>query len=206
MFVGINPGLRSAEIGHHFAGKTNPFWRLLHAAELTPELLSPEEDGRLVEFGLGLTNVCPRPSRAADELTKDELAKGAAALRRKVLRFAPRAVALVGVGLYKPVFPRGATGGPGPKPERIGDAPVFVVPNPSGLNASFPGFAHKLVWFEALRDWLASAARRLTCSPPSADDGQWCFVRARGGRPSARSRIASACSRTLIGPCNRSMS
>ncbi|HEY4122295.1 MAG TPA: mismatch-specific DNA-glycosylase [Byssovorax sp.] len=155
LFVGINPGLRSAEIGHHFAGKTNPFWRLLHAAELTPVLLAPEDDGRLVEFGLGVTNLCPRPSRAADELTKDERDAGAAALHRKVKRFAPRAVALVGVGLYKPVFPKGTAPGPGAKPERIGGAPVFVVPNPSGLNASFPGFAHKLVWFEALRGWLS---------------------------------------------------
>ncbi|MFO0750815.1 MAG: mismatch-specific DNA-glycosylase [Myxococcota bacterium] len=89
LFVGINPGLRSAEIGHHFGGRTNPFWRLLHAAGLTPELIAPEDDRRLLTYGLGLTNLCPRPSRAASELTRDELAAGARALARKVRRTRP---------------------------------------------------------------------------------------------------------------------
>jgi TDG/mug DNA glycosylase family protein len=154
LFVGINPGLRSAEIGHHFGGKTNPFWRLLHAAGFTPELLPPEEDARLTEWGLGITNLCARPSRAADELTREELQAGAKILARKVARLRPRAVALVGISLYKQVFPAGKTPGPGEKPDKLAGAPVFVLPNPSGLNASFPGFAQKLVWFEKLRQWL----------------------------------------------------
>lgn len=154
LFVGINPGLRSAEIGHHFGGRTNPFWKLLHAAGFTPQLLLPEEDHRLTEFGLGLTNLCARPSRAADELSKSEMQKGAAILAKKVAFLQPRAVALVGISLYKQVFPAGKSSGPGPKPEPLAGAPVFVLPNPSGLNASFPGFKQKLVWFEQLREWL----------------------------------------------------
>jgi double-stranded uracil-DNA glycosylase len=153
LLVGINPGLRSAALQHHFAGKGNPFWRLLHAAGLTPTLLGPEEDRRLAEFGIALTNLCPRPTRAASELTAAELARGRASLLRKCLKLKPRVVALVGVGIYPVVFQLRASGGPGPKPERVGDARVFVVPNPSGLNASFPGFASKLVWFERLRDF-----------------------------------------------------
>jgi len=154
LFVGINPGLRSAEIGHHFGGKTNPFWKLLEAAKLTPRLIAPEEDRTLLEFGLGITNLCPRPSRSADELTKDELGAGARTLARKVARYQPRAVALVGISLYKQVFPVGKSPGPGAKEDRLAGVPVFVLPNPSGLNASFPGFSHKLVWFARLREWL----------------------------------------------------
>jgi TDG/mug DNA glycosylase family protein len=152
LFVGINPGLRSAEIGHHFGGRTNPFWRLLHAAGLTPVLLEPEEDRRLLEFGYGITNLCPRPSRSASELTRDELAAGARTLARKVKRWRPRHLAIVGLTIYQQIFPRG-TPGAGAKDERLGGAPLFVLPNPSGLNASFPGFQHKLVWFERLRAW-----------------------------------------------------
>jgi double-stranded uracil-DNA glycosylase len=154
LFVGINPGLRSAEIGHHFGGRTNPFWKLLHAAKFTPELLPPEEDRRLVEHGLGITNLCARPSRAADELTREEMRAGAKILAKKVARLRPRAVALVGISLYKQVFPDGKSGGPGSKPETLAGVPVFVLPNPSGLNASFPGFHEKLVWFEKLQEWL----------------------------------------------------
>ena len=154
LLVGINPGLRSAEIGHHFGGKTNPFWKLLHAARLTPELLRPEDEARLLEWGLGLTNVCGRPSRAASELSRDELRAGAVGLERKIWKLRPGRVALVGVTIYRDLFPRSETGGAGAKTERLAGAPVFVLPNPSGLNASFPGFANKLVWFEALRVWM----------------------------------------------------
>jgi len=161
LFVGINPGLRSEQLGHHFAGKGNPFWRLLHAARITPVLLAPSEDRRLVEWGLALTNLCARASRSAAELDRDEMAAGRAALLRKVKRLEPTVVALVGVTLYRQVFPRPCgEGGAGPKPERLHEAGLFVLPNPSGLNAAYPGFQHKLVWFEALRDFAASAGRR----------------------------------------------
>jgi double-stranded uracil-DNA glycosylase len=153
LFVGINPGNRSGALGHHFAGKGNPFWRLLHASGLTPVVLAPEESPRLAEFGLALTNVCPRTTRTAAELTKEELAAGARTLRRKVARLRPQVVALVGLTIYPLLFHESA-GGAGLKDVTLGDARVFVLPNPSGLNASFPGFESKLVWFRALREFL----------------------------------------------------
>lgn len=151
VFVGINPGLRSAALGHHFAGPGNPFWRLLAAARLTPVLLRPDEDARLAEFGLGITNLVARESRTAAELDRAELARGATLLRRKLARVRPQVVALTGLTIYTQLFPKSKVRGPGEKPERLGGARLFVLPNPSGLNASYPGFANKLVWFEALR-------------------------------------------------------
>jgi TDG/mug DNA glycosylase family protein len=160
LFVGINPSLRSAEVGHHFAGPGNPFWRLLHAARLVPEPLGFTDDRRLTEFGLALTNLCPRATRAAAELAPVELACGRAALVRKIRRLRPRVVAFVGIGIYHTFFAGGSRPGPGPKPERIDEARVFVVPNPSGLNASFPGFADKLAWFVRLRAFADAPTTR----------------------------------------------
>jgi TDG/mug DNA glycosylase family protein len=151
LFVGINPSLRSAEEGHHFASPGNPFWRLLHAAGLVPEPLTAAADSRLPAFGLALTNVCPRPTRSAAELDPAELARGRRMLARKIARLQPRVVAFVGLTIYQHYFGLAASGGPGPKPECIGQARVFALPNTSGLNAAFPGFAQKLVWFERLR-------------------------------------------------------
>jgi double-stranded uracil-DNA glycosylase len=158
LLVGINPSLQSARVGHHFAGPGNPFWRLLYAARIVPEPLTYEEDGRLAEFGIALTNLCPRPTRTAAELEPRELEAGRRALVRKCARLRPRVLALVGVSLYRLCFRRIKSGGPGPKPERLADAPVFVVPNPSGLNASFPGFGDKLIWYERLRSFVAEHA------------------------------------------------
>ncbi|MES1204620.1 MAG: mismatch-specific DNA-glycosylase [Pseudomonadota bacterium] len=151
LLVGINPGLRSGAVGHHFAGNGNPFWRLLHAARLTPTLLAPAEDQRLAEFGIALTNLCPRTTRTAAELGRAEVARGRATLARKVARWRPAVVGFVGVSVYRDAF--GASGGPGPgaKAQTMAGARVFVVPNPSGLNASFPGFADKLRWYRRLR-------------------------------------------------------
>lgn len=154
LFVGINPGLRSAELGHNFAGKGNPFWRLLHESDLLPEPLTFNEEQRLVEFGFGISNLCRRPTRSAAELTRDEMAAGARSLARRVARLKPQVVVFVGLTIYQTVFGREATPGAGAKPQHLGGARVFVVPNPSGLNASFPGFREKLVWFQALRTYL----------------------------------------------------
>ena len=151
LFVGINPSLRSAEVGHHFAGRGNPFWRLLHAARLTPSAFTYQDDARLPSFGLGLTNIVPRPTRAAAELTRAEYAAGRARLARLIGRVKPRTVAFVGVTVYRAFFGPRVRPGAGPKPERVGDARVFVLPNPSGLNAAYPGFRDKLVWFERLK-------------------------------------------------------
>ena len=160
LFVGINPGTTSGKVGHHFAGPGNPFWKLLHASGITPVELRAEEDQRLAEFGYALTNLVARTTKTAAELSRKELVRGRERLHEKVRAMKPHVIALVGVTLYPVVF--GLTGklaapGPGPKPERLEGARVFVVPNPSGLNASFPGFASKLVWFEQ----LARFARRI---------------------------------------------
>ena len=154
LLVGINPGLRSGAIGHHFAGRGNPFWRLMHAAGLVPELLSAEEDERLAEFGIALTNICPRVTRTAAELTTAELGAGRRALAGKIEKLRPRVVAFVGLSVFQAFFGLKKSGGAGPKAERVAGARVFVVPNPSGLNASYPGFADKLVWYEALRAFV----------------------------------------------------
>src|SRR5262249_40741341 len=153
LFVGINPSLRSAEVGHHFASPGNPFWKLLYTAKLVPEPLTCDQDGRLVEFGLALTNLCQRPTRSAAELTAPEMTRGRTLLARKIARVKPRTVAFVGIGIYRHFFKLAARDGAGAKPEKIGAARVFALPNPSGLNASFPGFTDKLIWFEKLRDF-----------------------------------------------------
>jgi double-stranded uracil-DNA glycosylase len=151
LFVGINPSLRSEQAGHHFASPGNPFWRLLHAARLVPEELKYEDDARLVEFDLALTNLCARATRSAAELSTAEMIAGQRVLVRKIRRVRPRVVAFVGVSIYKRFFAAAHGTGAGLKEERIFGARVFVLPNPSGLNASFPGFKDKLVWFERLR-------------------------------------------------------
>jgi TDG/mug DNA glycosylase family protein len=159
LLVGINPGLRSGAVGHHFAGNGNPFWRLLHAARLTPVLIDYAEDQRLAEFGIALTNLCPRTTRTAAELTRAEIARGHVVLERKIGAWRPAVVAFVGVSLYRTYFGVADGPGPGPKRERIAASRVFVVPNPSGLNASFPGFDSKLIWFKRLRVFVDRLAR-----------------------------------------------
>jgi TDG/mug DNA glycosylase family protein len=154
LFVGINPGLRSAALGHNFAGKGNPFWRLLHASRLIPEPIDFVDERRLLEHGFGISNLCSRPTRSAAELTPAELAAGAEQLERRVRRLRPRVVVLVGLTIYQQLYGRAATPGAGAKPQIFGGAHLFVVPNPSGLNASYPGFEHKKVWFVALREFL----------------------------------------------------
>jgi TDG/mug DNA glycosylase family protein len=151
--VGINPSLRSAEVGHHFAGPGNPFWRLLHAAGLVPEPLTYADDARLPEWGLALTNIVPRATREAAELSPAEYARGRVALGRLIGRLQPRVVAFVGSTVYRAFFGPRVSVGAGPKPERVGRARVFVVPNPSGRNAAYPGFADKLAWYQGLRSF-----------------------------------------------------
>jgi TDG/mug DNA glycosylase family protein len=155
LFVGINPGATSGKVGHHFAGPLNPFWKLLHAAKLVPVELRADEDQRLVEWGYALVNLCPRPTKTAAELGRAELERGRTQLVKKIRAIRPAIVALVGVTLYPVICARGAdyagTPGPGAKRDRLQGARVFVLPNPSGLNASFPTFEAKLPWFEKLR-------------------------------------------------------
>ena len=161
LFVGINPSLVSARVGHHFAGPGNPFWRLLHAAGFTQALLRPEDGRKLLELGLGLTNVCPRPTRGAADLTWRDYERGVRVLVRKVGAYRPAVVALVGVTLARIVVPGSHEVGPGPRSAAIAGARVFVLPNPSGRNAAFPGFESKRMWFERLRELEAEAPREL---------------------------------------------
>lgn len=150
LFVGINPGATSGRVGHHFAGPGNAFWRLLHVAKLTPVELRPDEDARLPEWNLALVNMAARTTRTAAELTKAELLRGRTTLLAKIRAMQPSVVALVGVTLY-PLLVAKASPGPGPKPELVEGARLFVVPNPSGLNATFPTFEAKRPWFRDLR-------------------------------------------------------
>lgn len=134
LFCGINPGLVSAATGHHFARPGNRFWPVLHRAGFTPRQLRPAEQGELAGLGLGVTNLVARPSARADELTRAELVAGGERLRALVAERGPAWLAVVGVTAYRTAFARpGAV--VGPQEERWGSTRVWVLPNPSGLNA-----------------------------------------------------------------------
>jgi TDG/mug DNA glycosylase family protein len=138
LFVGINPGLYSAAVRHHFGRPGNRFWPALNMSDFVPEgeELLAFDDCRLPDFGMGITNLCPRASARADELSKEELERGACTLTRKVKKYRPRFVAFLGITSYRTAF--GIKGGKvGLQEPTIGDAVVWVLPNPSGLNAHF---------------------------------------------------------------------
>jgi TDG/mug DNA glycosylase family protein len=136
LFCGINPGLYTAAVGHHFARPGNRFWPALYRSGFTDRLLSPFAERELLKLQIGVTNVVARATAAAAELTKDDFIKGGRRLRSKVRRYRPRIVAVLGVGAYRQAFaqPKAVIG---EQPERIGDARVWVLPNPSGLNANY---------------------------------------------------------------------
>ena len=136
LFVGINPGLYSAYTGYHFARPGNRFWPALFASGFTDRLLRPDENRELLRQGYGITNLVERPTLAADELSKEELLAGAGKFRSKVLKHTPRAVAILGVTAYRIAF-ESPLAGTGLQAERIGKTLVWVLPNPSGLNAHF---------------------------------------------------------------------
>jgi len=141
LFVGINPGLRSAQVGHHFAGPSNRFWKLLHESRLVTEPLTYQEDARLPEWGLGLTNIVDRPSRGIDSLSPQEYRGGLAALTRKVRRYRPGIVALLGITIYRIMYGAELSLPPriplGPTSSEIAGVPIFLLPNPSGRNAHY---------------------------------------------------------------------
>ena len=157
LFVGINPGIRSSLTGHHFAGFSNRFWTLLFESGLVPERITYKDDDRLPEFGYGITNIVPRPTPGIDTIAPDEYVAGRLRLRRKILRHRPPIVAMVGVTVFRAMFPgRKDTVTLGPQRERIGDTEVFVLPNPSGRNANF-SYAEMLAAFRKLKRRVASA-------------------------------------------------
>jgi len=144
LFVGINPGVRSAITGHHFAGFSNRFWKLLYDSRLVPEPVNHEQDDRLPDWGLGLTNLIARPSPGINDLRPAEYVDGWTVLDAKIRRYRPDVLALVGVTVYRSILPliskRVSDARPsviGPQRLSIHGARVFVLPNPSGRNANF---------------------------------------------------------------------
>jgi double-stranded uracil-DNA glycosylase len=158
LFVGINPGVRSALTGHHFAGFSNRLWKLLFDAGLVPERVSYVDDDRLPQWGLGITNLVPRPTPGVGDLAPAEYLAGRAALERKIRRYKPSIVVLIGVSLARALLTE-APRAPlkvGLHRERLAGAPVFVLPNPSGRNAHF-SYAQMLAAFSDLRRHLSQA-------------------------------------------------
>jgi len=149
LLVGINPGIRSATIGHHFAGYSNRFWKLLYEAGVVPEAIGTEDDRRLPEWGFGVTNLVARATPGIDTLRPAEYVAGVRVLRRKVRRFKPELVAFVGVSLYRAIFAKKGPIALGPQNETFEGARVFVLPNPSGRNANY-SYAEMLGAFRAL--------------------------------------------------------
>ena len=168
IFVGINPGVRSAETGHHFAGFSNRFWKLLTESRLVPEPITYVDDDRLGEWGLGITNLIARPTPGINDLRPQEYADGWTILERKIRRYRPAVVALVGVTVYRAILPllgdpmpirrRSASASPGSvlglRPEVVHGARLFVLPNPSGRNANF-SYAEMLEAFRALKRYAS---------------------------------------------------
>jgi TDG/mug DNA glycosylase family protein len=136
LFCGINPGLYSAAIGHHFGRPGNRFWPALFSGGFTDRLLDPSEKRELLKLGYGITNMVARATLRADELTAKELVAGAKVVTAKVLKFKPRFLAVVGISSYRIAFDR-PTAVVGPQPETIGKTRLWVLPNPSGLNAHY---------------------------------------------------------------------
>jgi double-stranded uracil-DNA glycosylase len=136
VFCGINPGLYSGAVGHHFARPGNRFWRALHASGFTNRVLSPFEEVELLNFGLGITNLVARATSTADRLTRAELARGGAALPAKLNRYRPRWVAFLGITAYRAAFDR-KDAVVGDQQETLGASRVWLLPNPSGLNAHY---------------------------------------------------------------------
>ncbi len=137
LFCGINPSLYTAATGHHFARPGNRFWKALHGSGFTPRLLAPEEEGLLPGLGLGITNVVRRATATAAEIGPEEYQEGRLLLEEKVARWSPEWLAVAGVGAYRSAFgrPRATIGR---QIETVGSTRIWVLPNPSGLNANYP--------------------------------------------------------------------
>ena len=163
LFVGINPGLRSALTGHHFAGHSNRFWKLLHESELVSEPLTYREDRRLPEWRLGLTNIIGRWTAGINGLDPVEYRLGVASLKRKIRRYQPPIVALLGVTIFRMLFsPKEPAKGPlnlGVTTRQLAGARIFLLPNPSGRNAHY-SYRQMLTVFQLLRDNMERARKK----------------------------------------------
>jgi double-stranded uracil-DNA glycosylase len=155
LFVGINPGLYSGATGHHFARPGNRFWPTLHGAGFTPRLLAPDDEETLLALGIGITNLVNRTTAKASEVTGDELRAGAVRLRATAARYQPAAVAVLGVSAYRIAFsePAATIGRAG---RRFAGADLWVLPNPSGLNAHYQ-LPQLIELFRALRETVPGA-------------------------------------------------
>lgn len=166
LFVGINPGVRSALTGHHFAGYSNRFWKLLHDSGLVPEPLTYADDDRLPEFGYGITNLAARPTRGMSGLRPEDYRAGAKILIRKINRFRPDIVALVGITVYRALFEALGDRGARTRVVTLGEqqppvpfpARLFVLPNPSGRNANY-SYEEMLRAFRALKAEISGNSR-----------------------------------------------
>ena len=136
LFCGINPGLYTAAVGHHFARPGNRFWPALHQSGFTSRLMSPFDEGELLALGVGISNVVPHATASAAELTREDFNKGGRLLAAKVKRYRPRIVAILGVGAYRQAFDK-PSAQVGEQLDTIYAARVWVLPNPSGLNANY---------------------------------------------------------------------
>jgi len=136
LFCGINPGLFTAWMGHHFARPGNRFWPAIHAAGITPRLLHPSEEQELLHYGYGITNVVQRATARADELSREEYVQGGERLVEKVMRYRPGVLAILGLGAYRTAFGR-PNASVGLQSRTIDGVPIWLLPNPSGLNAHY---------------------------------------------------------------------
>jgi TDG/mug DNA glycosylase family protein len=156
LFCGINPGLYSGAVGHHFARPGNRFWPVLHLAGFTRRLLSPYQERELLGYGLGITNLVGRTTAKASDLSARELVEGGKRLQQKIERWRPGSVAILGIDAYRKAFSRPRPA-PGRQNDKLGGACLWVLPNPSGLNAHYPRVEDLVEVFRP----LARAARSL---------------------------------------------
>jgi TDG/mug DNA glycosylase family protein len=164
LLVGINPGLRSAQTGRHFARPGNRFWPALFAAGITPRLLTPDEQDELPSYGVGITNIVARPSATAAEVTAEELRDGAQRLTQLVADRRVRVVAILGLTAYRTAFAR-RDAVAGRQPQGLAGAELWVLPNPSGLNAHTRPAQHA-AGLRAVAD--AAGLKKLQSARPTA--------------------------------------
>lgn len=154
LFCGINPGLYTAAIGHHFGRPGNRFWPALHGAGFTPRLLKPWEEHELLALGYGITNMVQRTTNAASELSPDEYIEGGQRLTRIVQRYQPRVVAFLGIGAYRSAFGR-PKAQLGLQPETLAGSALWALPSPSGLNANHQ-LKDLVALLTVLREWVST--------------------------------------------------
>ena len=183
LLCGINPGLYSGAVGHHFARPGNRFWKALEGSGFTHRVLSPFEERELLQGGLGITNLVERATAGAGELTVEELREGAGHLERKIRRFRPRFVAFLGLSAYRTAFQRHAAV-PGPQEDALRGSHVWLLPNPSGVNAHY-----QLPELARLFGELRRAAITKPARPSPSDPPRPARASSRGApRPAAGSR------------------